>query len=495
MPVRLVHISDLHFDIAPRDKTTTHRHSIEHLKALSAKLPTQEYDRIVVSGDISNHGDSGSLQEARNYLLATITTDDGSACGISLGTTDKLIVIPGNHDAFNCTAGPSIWSKWQKSTKNFQAAFPERPLEKPYACGYDWVDDGDGAVFIAYLDSCYMGDPDPLIPYNPFRWARRAARGDVSMQQASELRRFYEDGIRGLLPLPDGSAVIPRERFASAAKVLVMHHYLFKPEGGRPDPFMRLRQRRQVLLNLALADFDLILCGHSHYTDVHRTTYTQNLDRRGLRRYMLAYAQRILGMEDYPRVLGPKTEQYALSNWASFVVNVFVKSAFISDPHSPIDDAEKAILSDLRNALGAGKEFRSLFRDRLEPLIDTGERVIRGTQLSRLHRRIVAALTNADRVQLAKLSSVVPSILRSLKQRPMVQLMSGSSAKALAPNSPVRAYSVYTFIRSTTGWAVEVDRYGWSTDKRDFDHLAEKKTTLKFEELRRPRRPDTSTAS
>src|SRR5205085_8025372 len=161
--------------------------------------------------------DPSSFAEARQYLLGTIK-HDGSRFGLQLGSIEKLVVVPGNHDAFNCFGPSSIWSLWQKSTKHYHDAFPEKPLEHPFGAAYDWIDTADGGVFIAYVDSCYMGDADTRLSCNPFRSVRRAARGDVSIQQAVELKGFYEDGVRGLLPLPDASDVIPKEKFAAALK-------------------------------------------------------------------------------------------------------------------------------------------------------------------------------------------------------------------------------------------------------------------------------------
>jgi len=268
-------------------------------------------------------------------------------------------------------------------------------------------------------------------------------------------------------------------------KLLVMHHYVFTPSGMKRDLFMRLRQRRKVVLSLALADFDAVLCGHSHIAHTHQTTYAENLDRRGRRRYMLAYAKRILGLDDYPRVWGGRSERYALSSWASFVVNVFVKFAFLQAPDRAVDDAAKQVLADLRTALDSRKTFRDAFRQRVATLSDSGERTIAGQQLQKLQRDLVAALSSDDRRQLAKLSAIVPELLRALKQRPLIQLMSGSSGKAMAAKSSARSFAEYEFTRTPLGWQLSTTRFVWDDQQKQFLR-GRPRATVKFEGSRRP---------
>jgi len=45
-----------------------------------------------------------------------------------------------------------------------------------------------------------------------------------------------------------------------------MHHYLFEPPEQSSDYFMRIQDRDVVFRNLALSDFDVLLCGQKHVT-------------------------------------------------------------------------------------------------------------------------------------------------------------------------------------------------------------------------------------
>jgi len=54
------HLSDLHFSHGTDKSNPDHSHSIQHLKGLEESLPIDDLDLLVISGDISNHGDKQS---------------------------------------------------------------------------------------------------------------------------------------------------------------------------------------------------------------------------------------------------------------------------------------------------------------------------------------------------------------------------------------------------------------------------------------------------
>jgi|GEM_PF-3710891 len=104
---RIAHISDLHIsNVAPRDRTelewlgqlllrdkfnvdvVAEKHNEDKLKALKNSLQSLQPDSIVITGDVTNYGDSES------YALAVrIITDLQKIAG-----AQKVICIPGNHD-------------------------------------------------------------------------------------------------------------------------------------------------------------------------------------------------------------------------------------------------------------------------------------------------------------------------------------------------------------------------------------------------------------
>src|SRR6266404_512294 len=104
---RIAHISDLHISsVGPRDRTelewlgqlllrdkykvdvVAEKHNEDKLKALKNSLQSLQPDSIVITGDITNYGDSESYR-----LAVEIITDLQKIAG-----AQQIICIPGNHD-------------------------------------------------------------------------------------------------------------------------------------------------------------------------------------------------------------------------------------------------------------------------------------------------------------------------------------------------------------------------------------------------------------
>ncbi|MEP6780286.1 MAG: metallophosphoesterase, partial [Gemmatimonadaceae bacterium] len=74
--VRLLHISDVHFG-SP--------HAPEHVAALEAFVGTQEFNVIVVSGDVATRAWPWEFKKARDFLAR-------------MRKLAPLLIVPGNHD-------------------------------------------------------------------------------------------------------------------------------------------------------------------------------------------------------------------------------------------------------------------------------------------------------------------------------------------------------------------------------------------------------------
>lgn len=485
MSIRLIHISDLHFDVRA-GTTSSRRHSFDYLEGIASLIKTQEFDRLIVSGDITNSGDTDSLKHARDYITDSIPKPNGGRVGLGLGGFDKVVIIPGNHDAFNSSGlkAPyqSIMEAWQRSTTNFDAIFLEKPLPKPFGCNYDWVNVNGTPLYICYVNSCHLGDSGAP---NIFQFFRHVARGDVSIKQTDRIKDFYFRGQRGVLRVPDRSSEIPREDFSAAFKILVMHHYLVPPPGLRVEPMMRLRQQREVFMRLALCDFDVMLCGHSHVPHMHEREYSVHFSRRSRRRFQRAYAGRIFGTENFPRVLGPREERFALSDWSSFALNCFIKYELVSATSDEIATTAAAI-DNLRKALGSESAFKTSLRRVLANLADTGEMEVDREQLRRIHRRVIGTLTNGERVGFARLSKGLPALIRATRNRSFVQMSCGSSAKASSTFSPRRSIYIYDIDQSNNSWTLNRTEYLWDAQQSQFVASAKAPRTAVFGRSRRP---------
>src|SRR3974377_1779323 len=79
-----------------------------------------------------------------------------------------------------------------------------------------------------------------------------------------------------------------------------MHHYLFEPPNHKDDFFLRVDHRNIAFRNIAMADFDMLLCGHKHVPDFGRTKYGEHFDRKARVPYLFNLFRRLIGIYTVP---------------------------------------------------------------------------------------------------------------------------------------------------------------------------------------------------
>ncbi len=169
-------------------------------------------------------------------------------------------------------------------------------MDKELSCIYDWIEKDGVGVFIAYVDSCYFGDDDNSLS----DVSERVARGKLSSQQAKILLNWYDRGLKGKLQKPN-EEFISSSLFRSSLKIVVMHHYLFEPQGlSEEGYFLKIKDKKNVFSNIAMADFDVLLCGHRHIADSKESSYGDHFDRRARNRYMFNCFRRLMGIDALP---------------------------------------------------------------------------------------------------------------------------------------------------------------------------------------------------
>ncbi|MEO6323351.1 MAG: metallophosphoesterase [Thermoanaerobaculia bacterium] len=478
----LAHISDLHFCVAA-EAGSPHRHSDKHLLELEKQLRTLDYDRLVITGDISNHGDSDSLSLARDWLISRVTRPGGMSTGLDLGNLKRVILIPGNHDAFNAKRSRKLLQSWQSSTANFRDTFPEVNLPSPYGVGYDWLQKGDFGLFIALADSCYLGDPD--LAGDPFGKFKGIAKGKISLDQSNELLLKSRQGLKGLLPDPnEPGKSVDRARFATSLKILLMHHYLFSPAGGSDSYFMSVDHRDDVFRNIAMADFDAMLCGHSHVATWQSMRYGERFDLRARRRYLFNYLRQAIGLGPLPLQLRDSSGRW-MSKTATMAINVLVKMRFLERrQHSTIPELVEELAEALRNPSQFQERMRSFFKFHAED----GEAAVRPEEIQEIYAHISSELDDSGRKALKDVATGIRRAVRLLEQRPFVQAMSGSSAKKRGPKSGGRSYCVHRIRRTEAGWSLRSERFDWDDTSMTFASPTHPSETfeMQYEDKRRP---------
>lgn len=192
---KLAHISDLH--IGSRGSTVRNRLVVEKLLEVGPDL-------IVATGDITDTGGQSQLDIFRDIYAPVI---------------DRLVVVPGNHDAMG---------------DDVRVNFMSERLEVVQ----------DESVFVVKLDS--------TTPHNRFYIN---SHGEISGEEIDEARRLFDDAGSGRL------------------RILALHHHLLPTPGDyRIEdfiswfglPFCREIISGHKLLDAMMGSCDLILHGHRH---------------------------------------------------------------------------------------------------------------------------------------------------------------------------------------------------------------------------------------
>lgn len=458
----LAHISDLHFSAGTVQNAPGHSHSIELLRGLEANIgQLPGLDRLIVSGDISNTGDSQSLINASGWLFDQIPIGNGQSTGLRL-KPDQVRVVPGNHDAWNAGSDGALVDRRQKSLAHYNYAFPKHAIA-PKGCYFDWIEKDGSGVYVACIDSCFLGDTakSPHSTFGTLRYDEAIAKGKLTLNQTETLLQWYDQGMRGTLQDPNrpGSHIDPGT-YSKALKILVMHHYLFEPPEHKSDYFMRVQQRDLVFRNIALSDFDIMLCGHKHIAAFDTRQYGEHIDDRAAGRYMLNYFRRLIGLESLPVQLADehgKKISKAITLVAQTIGSWFKRST----PNQSAGEIADKVFELLKSGLDDPDGLELRVRTFLHENGAAGASTLEVPELKAIQKRIAAGLRLQERKELRSISANVSKISSSLLARPFLQIMSGSSAKSLSAGDSKRSFNVYTIRPQANGWDLKCERYTW----------------------------------
>jgi 3',5'-cyclic AMP phosphodiesterase CpdA len=231
MTFTLAHLSDPHLPSLPapslREITgkralgyvnwTRNRHAVhrrEVLDALLADMQAQRPDHIAVTGDLVNLALEAEFAPAREWLE-------------SVGASDRVTVVPGNHDAYARATQHRFAQEW-----------------KDYLAGDDAVDGGAATFpFVRRRGPVTLIGVSSAVPTPPLM-----ATGSLGHQQLETLDRIL-------------TRLATEQRF----RVLLIHHPL-----RSASRIKRLTDAPGLLALLKRHGVELILHGHDH---IHSTAW------------------------------------------------------------------------------------------------------------------------------------------------------------------------------------------------------------------------------
>ncbi len=457
--IRIAHLSDIHFGETNDGFTPRYKHDLRCLRRIQQLLDRMRPEVLVVSGDITNIGDKLNLERAYQWIHDRIYVD-GEYYGLEWAKKGiKPIIVPGNHDAFNAPTNKSNLHRWQSSLRNYYAAFPEYSFEDPNtSVDYTWVSKGSTDVFVCRLDSCFLGDPETdRVPGSLS--LTRVAKGKISLSQSERILRIYDQGVKGELR-DENKSLIPPGRFMRSLKILVMHHYLFEPNDARAEPLLQLNDKRSVFQNLAMCDFDVLLCGHKHIEAVQILSYLDHFDSKAKIRLAFNYVRRSLGICSLP--IRRDADGRPVGKLFRFVLGYLYLSK--TKGQGLTEASTNEIISVLERSLQRPsvlkEELVNYSKGRWD-LQQTG--LFDDQEVRELYTRIQKAFNEQQQKHLMKTSATLKGMVGKLAGRAFAHISAASSAKSSETTSRGRAINIYDICDDTSSGEhkLVIQRFPW----------------------------------
>lgn len=468
--LRIFHISDLHFNESATGKADHHRHSLHCMKRIEPIFEQENPDLVLVTGDVTNIGDKLSFDRVYQWIHDKIYCE-GEYYGLQAKEKNKeVLVVPGNHDAFNARSSGSNWKRWQSSLEKYFSSFEEYAFDNK-GVGYKWIENEDNNnVFICFVDSCYMGDECTNELPGALNLSR-IAKGKFSVEQSEIIMGIYDDGIKGNLTDKNENR-ITRSSFLKSIKILMMHHYLFEPSETAQEPLLHLKDRRAVFQNLAMSDFDILLCGHKHKNDFQMLVYLDHFDPRGKVRYAFNHIRRVLGIDSLP--LRFDEDGKSQNRMYRFILSVLYLSK--RKQKGLTDETANEIISILEKSLKNKNVLKEELISYLESRSDesTGD-LFEKDEIIDLHRLIMKRFKGDRKDELLSSAGSLRGLVTKLAGRPFAQIMAGSAAKSSEKGARSRSFNVYDISKELVedgrepGFEVLIRRYSWDGGKVNKD--------------------------
>jgi 3',5'-cyclic AMP phosphodiesterase CpdA len=460
--IRIAQLSDIHFYESSDGATDNYRHSMNCLKEIQAEFEKEKPDYLIVTGDITNIGDKSSLERAYQWIDDKIRVD-GDYYGLECKRRGiKVIAVPGNHDAFNAPSHGTNLKRWQSSLHNFYSVFHDQKFKDDDGVDYIWITNGESSVFVCRVDSCYLGDAETDHLQGSLS-LDRVAKGKLSRDQSKKILALYDKGLRGELVDEKGHS-IDAGQFMGSLKMLVMHHYLFEPSDSKAEALLHLKDKRIVFQNIAMSDFDILLCGHKHIADTQSYCYLDHFDPRGKIRLAFNHVRRSLGIRSLPLGnINGRFQNKLLRLVIGFLTLSKTRGGPLTDEHT----------DDIIRILGESLEKPDVLKDELRRYVQGREEITQAglfddEEIRELQEKIKASFTPGEKMKLVRAALALKTLIERLGGRPFIQIIAGSSAKQSEVGGRSRALNSYDvfFDKNRDGIILNHERKSWLENKK-----------------------------
>jgi 3',5'-cyclic AMP phosphodiesterase CpdA len=272
----IIHLSDLHFsgflqnvDNAGEWSQVAKTHDflvLQELESIVMRILKEHHERaiVVLTGDLTTAAEPPAYELLTTYLFGKVWISENKKVGLGMhdlfGMQDRILVIPGNHDAWLRLGGMfrrlTRWRNYFDRRQLFRQYFGLQPQVRPLVVG--------GVSFIFYLI-----DSNEVLAsfFNPSNIRNALGRGRVGRQQISQILAQHNQLMNGNATLPAGFDL------NGAIRIAALHHHPAVPD----DLPIGLEQRLQRLQDdvdvTALFEEQLrthlVVCGHQHFPYVY----------------------------------------------------------------------------------------------------------------------------------------------------------------------------------------------------------------------------------
>ncbi len=476
--IRILHLSDLHF--TPNLSNTDNCLSIDQmigvenkLKELKAADNTYKFNKVIISGDITNDGSIDSFVRARSWICSQLEVNAGRRTGLDFCVNQETIkIVPGNHDVdFQIPYKGTATEKWKKLSVNFNSEFQDlQPFTpaKPYH--YDWIDTGENqGLFFFYMDSSFLGDSfqEKASGFDDLTKRR------LLMNIVEKIHSVFNLGISGQLSKAGTEDKISSISFKNSLKIFVSHHYL-KNVQNEDREFLKSSYKKDFLNRICLADYDILLNGHRHRNSFFEDRLEDNFDERGKIRYIYKQLRHMLGFEDLP------TQLYNPTNGNKFNRNVSLIVRLIDRLHSALypDASPKNIIDVLNKAIedDSIKNIETLIRNFMD--ITEDDKIFNTWELDSQVKVYLQNLNKEQRDKLNKKSNkIISNILTFLKKKSIVSINGGSTTKIT--KNLERSFNIYEIESTPHEYKFKTIKYRWNEQLKQFDHDWDRERTFR----------------
>jgi len=243
--MKIAHISDLH--ISAKFK---HEY-IKSLRKLLTYITENNFDHLVITGDLTNNADHKSFETTRKILK-----------NFGLLDPSKLTVTVGNHDIFG-----GVEEAEEILT------FPEKCRKTNYSKKLnEFVD-----YFKEAFENCYFPNSKSFFPFVK-ELDDVILFGANTIDKYSKLKNpFASNGRIEDEELKNLNLILSLERFNDKKKIVLLHHHFNKNDQLPPATgsflwnkierqTMKLRGKKELISSFIKNNVELVLHGHYHHS-------------------------------------------------------------------------------------------------------------------------------------------------------------------------------------------------------------------------------------